>query len=511
MDPRLVRHLTTSWRLAGLAVACGAISALAQAPISLPFFLLLSLPALGWLALNSQSRRHGFLTGWWAGFGYFAAALFWIVEPFFVEPEVFGWMAPFALAFTAGGMAMFWGGGFYLAGFTAGRRVYRLLALAVSWTVFEFIRSHIFTGFPWGLLGYVWSETPLFQFLAYIGPHGLGLMTLLLGFLPLVASRKLLIGASYTVVLSAVLWVGGGQRLPESTVYPDDPTLVRLLQPNAPQHLKWKPDMVPVFFKRLLDLTKTPANPPPDVVIWPETSVPFLLGDNTVALQAVADAAGPETQVVAGIRRREDARIYNSMVYLDEAGGILSVYDKHHLVPFGEYIPFASLLSKFGLRGLAAEDGGGFSAGRGVRIINASGLPDFLPLICYEAIFPGLVQAEAGRPEWLLHLTNDAWFGSASGPYQHFLQVRARAIEQGLPVARSANTGVSAMIDPYGVVLRQIPLNQSGFLDAPLPAALAPTLYARYGEFIWLTIAALFAIATILDTRSALRLTTDSK
>ncbi|MCP5085467.1 MAG: apolipoprotein N-acyltransferase [Rhodobacteraceae bacterium] len=501
MDARLVGLLTTGWQLAVLAFVSGALSALGQAPVSLPFFFLLTLPALGWLFLNSQSGRLRFLTGWWAGAGYFAASLFWIVEPFWVEPEVFGWMAPIALLFTAGGLALFWGSGFFLAGFVNGRPAFRLIALAISWTSFEFIRSHVFTGFPWGLIAYSWSETPVFQILAFIGPHGLGLLTLLLGFLPLIASRSLLIGASYSVVLTAVLWTGASQRIPDIVVYPAEPTVMRLLQPNAPQHLKWQPDMVPVFFNRLLDQTKSPASHPIDVVVWPETSVPFLLGDNTVALQTIADAAGPKTQVLAGIRRREDARIYNSLVHLDEAGGILSVYDKHHLVPFGEYIPFAGVLSRFGLRGLAAEDGGGFSAGRGVRIITSESLPAFIPLICYEAIFPGLVQTSDGRPGWLLHITNDAWFGAAAGPFQHLIQVRARAIEQGLPVARSANTGVSAMVDPFGNVVERIALNQSGFLDVELPAALPPTLYSRWGEMLWLLAAGLMVCALILGCR----------
>ncbi len=503
MDSKVVRYLATGWRLSGLSVLCGVVLALGQAPLSLPYGLLFALPALGWLALNHQSWSGAFLTGWGAGVGYFATSLFWIVEPFFVEPEVHGWMAPFALLFTAGGMALFWGGGFLVSAFATGRPVFRLVALAVSWTAFEFIRGHIFTGFPWGLLGYVWSETPLFQLLAYVGPHGLGLLTLLIGFLPLVASQTLLIGMAYSVVLTALLWVASTQRLPDTTSYADDTPIVRLIQPNAPQHLKWKPEMVPVFFNRMLDQTKAASARRPTVVIWPETSIPFLLGNNTSALQAVADAAGPDAQVLAGIRRREDNRIYNSMVYLDQAGGILSVYDKHHLVPFGEYIPFASILSRFGLRGLAAEDGGGFSAGEGVRIIQGSGLPDFLPLICYEAIFPGLAQADAGRPGWLLHQTNDAWFGNASGPFQHLQQIRARAIEQGLPVARSANTGISAMIDPYGVIVGHISLNQSGYLDARLPAALSPTIYVKWGEAIWLVVAAMLASAAALESRGA--------
>ena len=501
MDPKVVLYLTTGWRLAGLATLCGLIVALGQAPLSLPYGLLAALPALGWLSINHQTKRSAFLTGWWAGAGYFTASLFWIVEPFFVAPEIHGWMAPFALLFTAAGMALFWGAAFLLAGFAKGRPAFRLMALAVCWTLLEFVRAHIFTGFPWGLLAYSWSETPLFQLLAYIGPHGLGLLTLVIGFLPLIASRNLLIGLSYSVLLTALIWVASAQRLPQTLVYPENRTLVRLLQPNAPQDQKWQPDMVPVFFARMLKLSRATGPIPPDVVIWPETSIPFLLGNNNAALQAVAEAAGPKTQVLAGIRRRQGNRIYNSMVYLDEAGGVLAVYDKHRLVPFGEFIPFGTLLSRFGIHGLAADEGGGFSAGEGVRIIQARNMPDFLPLICYEAIFPGLVQTGAGRPGWLLHLTNDAWFGNYSGPFQHLVQVRARAIEQGLPVARAANTGVSAVIDPFGRVTGHIPLNKSGHLDAALPAPIPATVYSEWGEVFWLAASVLMAFAVALGYR----------
>ena len=508
MRPKVTRYLATGWRLAALAILCGVVMALGQAPLSLPYGLLLALPGLGWLFVNQQSHKGAFLTGWWAGSGYFAASTFWIVEPFFIEPEIYGWMAPFALVFMAAGLALFWGGAFLLAAMAQGRPLLRLIALAVAWTGFEFARAHILTGFPWGLLAYVWSETPLFQLLAFIGPHGLGLLTLLIGFLPLVASRNPWVGAGSAIALVAALWFGGQQRLPDAPNM--GKTTVRLLQPNAPQHLKWRGDMVDVFFKRMLEMTRAPAPRHPDVVIWPETSIPYALGSDTRALRIISDAAGPQTQVVAGIQRYQDNRVYNSMVYLDQAGGILAVYDKHHLVPFGEYIPLGHLLSRFGIRGLADNEGNGFASGIGVRIIQATGLPDFLPLICYEAIFPGLAQLDKARPNWILHITNDAWFGNYSGPFQHLVQVRARAVEQGLPVARSANTGVSAMIDPYGRILAQLPLNEAGFLDAQLPAPLPPTLYSRWGELPWLLIALFLAAIVGLECRKTAGIPTDS-
>ena len=501
--PAVVRHFSTGWRLWTLSLLSGLLAALGQAPFSLPYLLLFALPLIGWLFLNQATAKRAFLTGWLAGCGYFALSMFWIVEPFFVEPEVFGWMAPFALVFLAAGLALFWGLSFSLAYLARGRIFFRLLALALMWTALEFVRSHIFTGFPWGLIGYVWSDTPMFQYLAFIGPHGLGLMTLMLGFLPLMASRNILIGGAYTILATGMLSLAAWYRLPETVPLTD--TTVRLIQPNAPQHLKWRADKVSMFFNRALKLTHTDTGSRTDVVIWPETSIPFLLGNDTAALEAISDAAGPETQLLAGIRRRQDGRIYNSMLYLDGAGGILAVYDKHHLVPFGEYIPFAGVLSKFGLQGLAAEDGAGFQPGEGKRILGNDVLGTFLPLICYEAIFPGLVQIGSQRPDWLLHITNDAWFGNYSGPFQHLVQIRARAIEQGLPVARSANTGVSAVIDPYGRIVDQIPLNTAGYLDVALPKAAPKTAYAIASEFPWLVFLAFGLISVVRESRKTAR------
>jgi len=273
--------------------------------------------------------------------------------------------------------------------------------------------------------------------------------------------------------------------------YPDAPVVIRLIQPNAAQHLKWQPDWIPLFFRRALNLTRHHSDPKPDVVIWPETSIPFLHGRNTVAMQAIADAAGPDTEVIAGIRRREGARLYNSALYLDAAGGVLDIYDKHHLVPFGEYVPLAWIWARFGIFGLATDGQSGFSPGPGPRIIEGQRLPDFLPMICYEAIFARDADVRGQRPAWLLHLTNDAWFGAAQGPYQHLAQTRARAIEQGLPLVRVANTGVSALISPLGAVLDHIPMGEQGALSVRLPAPRPPTLYARLDDWPWALLALL--------------------
>ena len=255
---------------------------------------------------------------------------------------------------------------------------------------------------------------------------------------------------------------------------------LRLVQPNAPQHLKWHPDHIRGFFERGLTLSKGDGAAV-DAVIWPETALPFRFDPAVQGMDMLRDAVDG-THFVGGVQRIVEGAAYNSMVHLDGTGALAAVYDKSHLVPFGEYVPFASVAARFGIFGMADVGQMGFAAGDGPKIVAVDGLPAYLPMICYEAIFPGLAQVKGARPEWLLHLTNDAWYGEFSGPYQHLVQARARAIEQGLPVARAANTGVSGMIDPYGRIVTSIPLNRHGYLDVSLPEALPATIYSRWGE-----------------------------
>jgi apolipoprotein N-acyltransferase len=493
MTGRIVTVVSSGWRQLLFCFIPGLVLAFGQAPYSVPVGVVLSLPLLGWFLLRATNFWQAFRIGWGAGFGYFGLTLSWIVEPFLVDAQTFGWLAPFALFFMAAGAALFWGLAFAFVQKLGLRGANKLLALAIGWTLVEFARSVIFTGFPWGLLAYVWVETPIMQLASVIGSHGLGLLTLLVGFLPVMMPQRAWAGVVLAFALLGAGWGYGRWATPPVSEMPMTDTVVRLIQPNATQRLKWEPDMMPVFFQRQIGFTSAGSAQKPDVIIWPETAVPFVLGRNPEALQAMADAAG-DAQLITGIRRREGPRVYNSMVQLDEVGGVLAVYDKQHLVPFGEYIPFASVLSRFGLRGLAAEDGGGFSAGPGPRIIRAGDIPAYLPLICYEAIFPQDVQVPGDRPEWLMQITNDAWFGENSGPYQHLAQTRVRAIEQGLPLARSANTGISAMIDPWGRILQALPLGEAGFVDATLPAARPVTLYATWRELPYFALSVLIAM-----------------
>lgn len=483
-----------TWKERFIFLILGLALGLGQAPYGLSFLYFAILPFLAYAATQAPDVKVGFGIGWWSGFGYFGLTLQWIVEPFFVEPEVTGWMAPFALAFMAGGLAIFWGIAFGMAVRLFKTDQTRIIGLAATWTLLEFIRGNIFTGFPWGNLSYAFIDLPIMQLTAWFGIYGLMLLILLVVFLPIAFGDEMWKGAVLSFCIFAVLFsIGWLRQSSEVEAHPDG-TIVRLLQPNAPQHLKWRRDHRDVFYNRQLGYSAAKTIPRPNVIIWPETSLPFGLGQEPQKLQQVADAAGSDTSVIAGIVRREGYSYRNSLAYLDEAGGVRAVYDKHHLVPFGEYFPFAGFFTGLGLQGLT-QMAGSFQQGAGPNVISGGNVPDFLALICYEAIFPQYASVTGERPEWLVHITNDAWFGTLSGPYQHLVQSRTRAIEQGLPMARSANTGISAMIDPYGRVVKSLPLGTQGYLDVELPKALNKTIYARLGDMPWVILAILLMFA----------------
>ena len=487
------------WARLALTALLGAIAAFGLAPFGAWWATLAVLALVPWLMASATTRRQAFGLGWALGLGYFAHGLLWIVEPFFVDPERHGWMAPFALGFMSGGLALFWGVAFWGAqrwGRTPGSRIWLLIC---TLSLAEFARAYVLTGFPWAGLAQIWVDAPPALLLAWIGPHGLALVTVMAGFsvgLLLVGPRsgRVLWNAAPVVALGlAVLTVGVSTPPVAGTGQ-----TVRLVQPNAPQHQKWDPAHMPTFFERQIDYTA--ASPRPDLIVWPETAVPVWLESGAAALDRIATAADGAA-LALGIRRFEGSRIFNSMVYLDEQGQIAGVYDKHHLVPLGEYVPFGDLMARFGIYGFAANAGQGFSSGPGAELVSMAALGNALPLICYEAVFPQDINSAQSRPEFLLQVTNDAWFGARSGPYQHLAQARMRAIEQGVPMARAANTGVSAMIDPLGRVTASLGLGLAGYVDAELPAPLPPTLYSRTGDLLAFVVLILLSLAVAASQR----------
>ena len=500
MQPRARRDSLLS---ALLHVATGAAAALGQAPWGLWLVTLLALALLCWRIARSRTPfRPAFL----AGCGYFAASMFWIVEPFLVEPEIYGWMAPFALVLFAAGGGLFWAVPGWLAGRISTGWQDRATGFAAALVLSDWIRGWIFTGLPWALTGHIWIDTPAAQLAALTGSIGLSALTMLAAALPILLWRgpatdmRGALRGSVMAALVIALAHGWGLNRIIAPLPADRDFTLRLVQPNAEQALKWDPYWSQVFFDRLIRLSTGPTadDRAPDAVIWPETAVNFLLERAETAPQEITRIAG--APVLLGIQRSEGSRYFNSFAEFTADGRIGRTYDKFHLVPFGEYTPWGDQLARFGISSFAAQHGAGYSSGTGAQVLR--GLADQLPpvqvLICYEAIFSRHLITGPDRPEWILQITNDAWFGTLAGPWQHLAQARLRAIESGLPVIRVANTGVTAVIDARGAVRQSLGLNVEGRIDARLPGALPPTIWSRTRDWpvVIATLLALIVIAT---------------
>lgn len=426
-----------------------------------------------WRMVQPRSPLGGWWAGWFVGAGYFGSYLNWIISPFLVDPLAYGWMAPFALGLMAFGLGLFWGG----AAALAVRLPNRVLGLAAMLSAVELLRGYIFTGFPWAQVGHLWLGSWAEQNVAFVGATGLTVLTLFAASLPLLHRLWGGLGAAAMVV---GFFVMGGIHA-DGPDLPDRAVTLRLVQPNAEQHLKWDPDQARVLFQRQLQFTAEGS--PAELTIWPETAVPYLL-EYSPEVAGMITTASRGYPVALGIQRVEGNRGWNSLRVLQGEGVLSATYDKFHLVPFGEYMPMGDLLHDwFGIGAFAAQVGNGYSAGEGPVLLDLG--PDLgrvLPLICYEAVFPAIPRMVA-RPDWILQITNDAWFGTLTGPFQHFQQSRLRAMEMGLPLVRVANTGVTAVIGPKGQVTASLPFGTTAALDVRgLPAALPTTPYARHGD-----------------------------
>jgi len=503
----------TGWRRAGAAAAAGALSVLALAPFFATPVLFLTFPILVWLIDGCQAENRQWtagraaLTGWAFGFGYFLAGLYWVGAAFLVEAERFGWLLPFAVALLPAGLALFYAGAAAFASCLWRPGAARLVALAIAFMAGEIARGHLLTGFPWNAVGYALAtDHTMLQASSVLGAYGLTPLAVLIFSSPASIwapepmrskswrARLALPAAALVLLAAAAAW--GAWRLGAAAPGNVAGVRLRLVQPNIPQKEKWLMSNRVNVFRTLMRLSAGGDGRAPgglagiSHLIWPESSVPFLLADTPEALAMLAEMLPPNTTFIIGAARGDgdyggarERQIYNSILLMDGEARILDTYDKVRLVPFGEFLPFQGLLEAIGLEQLTRLRGG-FAAGTAHALMHPPGAPPFSPLICYEIIFPHWVRGEDGTPGWLLNLTNDAWFGDSSGPYQHFHQARVRAVEQGLPVMRVANSGISGVIDPYGRVTARLDLNTQGVLDADLPAAIAPTPFAKWGGAI---------------------------
>lgn len=501
------------WRRYALALALGVISAAADAPFFIWPALVPAFTGLVWLLDGTSSARRpgraALALGWWFGFGQFVVGFYWIMLSLLTDPERFAWLVPFTLLGVPGGLAIFTSIAIWLAWRLHARGVMRIVVLAAAWTLLEILRGYVLTGFPWNLVGYVWADSPaMLQVASLIGVYGLTLWTVLVAAWPariadtdVQAKRRAFSVLAVLILAPALIWAGGAARLaslPEAGTDVVPGIRLRIVQPAIAQQLKWLEDQRLANARTHLAMTVTPGFEQITHVIWPETAMSYFLNHEPELRQAIAAVTPKGGAVLTGTLRAEPRtettpfRVWNSLQGVDPTGAIVVSYDKFHLVPFGEYVPLRWLLPIDKITPGMTD----FSAGPGPRTLEVPGAPSVSPLICYEAIFPGAVTEEGKRPGWLLNVTNDAWFGESAGPYQHFSSARVRTVEEGLPLVRAANTGISAVIDPYGRIVGRLGLGQRGVLDAPLPAALAPTLFARTGNWPVIAIVLLILIAS---------------
>lgn len=499
--------LLWGWRRWLAAFLAGAATVLALPPFNIFPVCWISIPVLIWLIDGAAAPegsglfariRPAAAVGWWFGFGYFVAGLWWIGVSFLIEAATFAWLLPVAVVAFPAGLAILWALGIAVARLFWTDGWPRVLVFAVVMTVVEWLRGHILTGFPWNAFGYtLMPNAPMMQMASLMGVWGVTAIAFLVYAAPaLLAGTERGRGRLVAFALLALLLIADvGYGLFRLRGAEDDAVAgvrLRIVQPSIAQEVKIDPEAAAANFQRYLDLSDMsglPAEEVPTHVIWPETAVPYILTERADALAAIADLLPSGTTLITGAPRAEDASpegeraIFNSVLVIGDEGEITDSYDKVHLVPFGEYLPLADLLESVGLRQLVTLPGG-FTPGRERRTLIAEGIPPFSPSVCYEIIFAGEVTEPGGRSGWLLNVTNDGWYGDTPGPRQHFQQAVVRAVEEGLPLVRAANTGISAIVDPYGRVEHRLEVGEIGVIDGRLPAALPPTPYARFGDLI---------------------------
>ena len=515
--------LSWGWRRRMIAFAAGAVGALAMAPLDIFPAMFVPMTVAVWLIDGSSrpakgaGRRDGARLwsaldaaqdGWWLGFGYFVAGLWWIGSAFLVEADKFAWALPLAVAGLPAVLAMFTGLGFALARLLWSGGPGRVAALALGLGLGEWLRGHVATGFPWNEFGMaLGGNVVLGQSASLMGLYGLNIVAVLIfaapaGLVDGAPGRRFRMRLAGAPVLGLALFVlVAGFGLMRLWAAPQDMVpgvRLRVMQPNLDQDAKFRADNKEEILRKYMSVSDRATSPETSGVsdathlIWPESAFPFILARDPATLLRLGNFLGPRTLLITGAARVQEkprserlpgetnVSYFNAVQIVSNNGEILGTYDKAHLVPFGEYLPFSGVLERLGIRHFVHIPGG-FEAAAQRSLLDVPGLPPAAVLICYEAIFPGEAVPVDGlgrRPGLLLNVTNDGWFGKTSGPYQHLAQARLRAIEEGLPLVRSANTGISAIVDSYGRIERSLPLGVDGVIDGPLPNALPATFFS---------------------------------
>jgi len=493
------------WLRLGAALVCGVLAATALPTFYFLPGLWVGFSGLLYLIVSASGWKRAAFEGWVFGLGWFALGLYWIGYAFLVDAAQHAFLMPFAVIGISVGMAIYPAvvGGFmsWLVRRVSLPVVSLPVIFAATWTVAEWIRSIVLTGFPWNPVASIWGiSEDILQSISWMSALGLGFVTIAACVAPAILvlgdikdRRRSWVAVIVLTTSLPILWGTGWMRLSNSDTATHDGVLLRLVQPSIPQHLKWKPDLRQGHLLKQLALSKRGDGPAgsPTHVIWAETNVPYLITDDGGAPAPLAAGVPASGHMIFGAPRRDSAgQVFNSLMAINDNGDIEATFDKFHLVPFGEYVPLRAWIP---FEKLTAGRGD-FTPGAGPAILNLDGLPPFAAIICYEVIFSGNVIDPDNRPEWILNITNDAWFGPSTGPRQHLVQARLRAIEEGLPVVRVANTGISAVIDPYGRVRNKLELEETGIIDAPLPEALPPTVFSHVGQLPALILSFLIVI-----------------
>jgi apolipoprotein N-acyltransferase len=497
-------------RRLAVAFVAGALTTAALPPFHIIPALWIALPVLLWLLEGCQSWRKAAVVGWAFGFGHYLIGLNWLTNAFYVDADTFGIFALPALFGLTFAMGLFFAAVCAAAQTIPSisvdampddrtRRIgARVLMFAAAWMVMEWTLSWFLTGFPWNPMATIWAEskTPvgiaMLQSVSVVGTYGLSLITVAAAAMPAVLGpaprwRRAYVWTVTPLILLTVIGVAGAVRLSMIPAETDPKLGLRLVQPNIPEAEKWRSDKrdAHLYDYVAMSVKDRPANTV--AVLWGESAVAVFMDRDIDRRRIAAEAAPPGGVLITGADRADSqTMIFNSLYAIASDGRILATYDKHHLVPFGEFMPFRWLIPFDAL-----TQGGDFSAGPSLTTLTLPGLPPLSPLICYEVIFPGRVTAPGPtRPQWLVNLTNDSWFGTQTGPYQHFATARLRAIEEGLPLVRVAGTGISAIVDSLGRVTASIGLSERGVVDSTLPRALKFTIFGLLGNFVPLLAAA---------------------
>lgn len=469
----------SGWRLRGLLIIAGVMATLSLPPFFAFPLLLLSFPILFIAITNAPTVRSAFMAGWWFGLGFFVSGLYWVSYSLLVDAARFAWLIPFALVGLNSLLAIHIGLiGVVMHAFRKFLWHLRLILFAIVWLAIEYLRGHWFTGFPWNLIGYSLNiTTETMQFASVSGVYGLSLIVILWS-ISLLFHRR--IAVILLVSIPVMLSMFGMWRIAESATAHH--TNIRIIQPNISQKLKWQRTANMDIFAKHIRMSIKEADRV-DVIIWPETAIPFSYEEGVQWPKAFAQWLPKDTVLITGVNRyeRNPLQVFNSLMVFNHLGDAIAVYDKKHLVPFGEYVPLRSIIPLEKITAGQLD----FSVGQTERVISLNSVPAFLPLICYESIFPKLSKYDDGEnePQWILNITNDGWFGYSTGPYQHLEMARMRAVEQGLPLVRVANSGVSSVFDEYGRNIISSELETEEVINIPLPHRKnIKTIYDREGE-----------------------------